>query len=88
MTEALCPACGSCGYPMRHHEDFAGSNPAARYCSTCAAPDGTLKPYDAVLKANADYLARLQGLDPAAARQLADVLLKSMPAWKRGGAAH
>lgn len=82
MNDATCPSCGSCGFPMRAPADFAGGRPGAAYCNTCGDDAGRLRPWDDVLDANADYLARLQGLDRAAARDLARALLDSMPAWK------
>lgn len=82
MKPDLCRSCGSCGFPMRAPEDYAGGNPEADYCSTCAEASGRLKPYREVLEANADYFVREQGLDPQAARQLAHALLISMPAWR------
>ena len=82
MTTDFCPSCGSCGFPMRAPADFAGGKVDAAYCSTCGDETGQLKPYDEVLRANADYLVREQGLDPGAARRLAGALLASMPAWK------
>ena len=53
---------------MRAPADFAGGKLDAAYCSTCGDETGQLKPYDDVLRANADYLVREQGLDPGAAR--------------------
>ena len=53
---------------MRAPDDFAGGKPGSAYCSTCGDETGQLKPYDEVLRANADYLVRQQGLDPGAAR--------------------
>lgn len=85
MATDLCPSCGSCGFPMRAPADFAGGKTDAAYCSTCGDERGQLKPYDDVLRANADYLVREQGLDPGAARGLARALLASMPAWKNRG---
>lgn len=82
MSEALCPSCGSCGFPMRAPADFAGGRIDAAYCSSCGDEAGQLKPYDEVLQVNADYLVRQQGLDPGAARELAGALLAGMPAWK------
>ena len=82
MSDTLCPSCGSCGFPMRKPEDFAGGRTDSAYCSTCGDDKGRLKPFKAVLQANADYFAREQGIDPEAARQMARALLVTMPAWK------
>lgn len=82
MPETLCRSCGSCGFPMRAPEDFAGGRLDSPYCSTCARPSGELLPFDEVLVANAAYLAREQGLHPEAAERMAHALLLSMPAWR------
>ena len=81
-TTDFCPSCGSCGFPMRTADDFAGGKLDSAYCSTCGDESGQLKPYEEVLRANADYLVRQQGIDATAARGLARALLASMPAWK------
>ena len=82
MTNEHCPSCGSCGFPMREPADFAGGKMGAPYCNSCGDDAGRLKPYASVLKANADYFIREQGLDPGAAREMARALLAGMPAWK------
>ncbi len=82
MSEAICPSCGSCGFPMRAPADFAGGKTDATYCSTCGDAKGRLRPFNVVLQANADYFVREQGVDPDAAREMARALLVSMPAWK------
>jgi Putative zinc ribbon domain len=82
MAEAFCPSCGSCGFPMRTPDDYAGGLVGAAYCSTCGNDEGALRPWDEVLQANAAYLVREQGLDPRAARELARAMLTDMPAWK------
>jgi Putative zinc ribbon domain len=82
MSEATCPSCGSCGFPMHVPADFAGGKIDAAYCSTCGDVTGQLRPFNAVLQANADYFVREQGVDPNAAREMARALLVSMPAWK------
>jgi hypothetical protein len=84
MPDIHCISCGSCGFPMVEPEDFAGARPGSPYCSTCGDDDGSLKHYAEVLALNADYLVRQQGLDPAAARDMAHTLLMSMPAWRTG----
>jgi hypothetical protein len=67
---------------MRRPEDFAGGNLNAPYCSTCAWPDGALKPFDVVVEANAEYFQRHQGISPDAARAMARALLLSKPPWQ------
>jgi hypothetical protein len=70
---------------MRMPADFAGGQVGAAYCSTCGDETGQLKPYNQVLQLNAEYLVRQQGLDRSAAREMARVMLASMPAWKHHG---
>lgn len=82
MPKDHCPSCGSCGFPMRTPDDFAGGRPGAAYCSGCGDERGELKPYEEVLQVNADYFVRQQGVDPGAAREMARALLASMPAWQ------
>ena len=82
MSDAHCPSCGSCGFPMREAADFAGGRADALYCSTCGDDQGALRPFEDVLQANAEYYVREQGVDAQAARELARALLASMPAWK------
>ena len=82
MSDKNCPSCGSCGFPMRTPEDFAGRRITAAYCNSCGDDLGQLKPFDEVLQVNADFYVREQGLDPGAARAMARALLQGMPAWK------
>lgn len=82
MNDPLCPSCGSCGFPMSSPADFAGGRTDAAYCSSCGDDAGRLRPFDDVLRVNADYFVREQGLDPGAAREMARALLVSMPAWQ------
>lgn len=81
-TNESCRSCGSCGFPMSTLDDHAGNDPDAAFCSTCASPDGRLKPFEEAVEANAGYFVRQQGIDPLAAREMARALLASMPAWR------
>jgi hypothetical protein len=85
MSNTHCRSCGSCGFPIREPADFAGGRSYSPYCSTCADETGVLRPYEDVLRANADYYVRQQGVHPDAAREMARALLASMPAWKQSG---
>lgn len=82
MATELCRSCGSCGFPMKQPDDFAGGDMNAEFCSTCADVKGKLKPFNQVVEANANYFVREQGIDTKAAREMARALLLSMPAWK------
>jgi hypothetical protein len=67
---------------MTSPQDHAGGKMDAEFCSTCAEPNGTLKPFDAVVQANAQYYVREQGVSLSAASAMAKALLASMPAWQ------
>ncbi len=82
MSDQNCPSCGSCGFPMRTPDDFAGRRITAAYCNSCGDDSGQLKPFEAVLQVNANFYVREQGLDPSAALAMARALLQGMPAWK------
>ena len=73
---------------MREPADFAGGDPDSGFCATCGDDHGQLRPYDAVLEANAAYYVREQGVNAEAARELARALLASMPAWKSAAPSH
>jgi Putative zinc ribbon domain len=82
MATHLCRSCGSCGFPMREPDDYAGGNPEAPFCSTCGTASGQLKNFDDAVQANAGYFVREQGVDASAAVAMARALLLSMPAWR------
>jgi hypothetical protein len=82
MTTELCRSCGSCGFPMKQPDDYAGGDIDSEFCSTCADAKGKLKPFNQAVEANANYFVREQGIDVKAAREMARALLLSMPAWK------
>lgn len=69
--------------PLERAEDCPSGNMQSDICIHCAHPDGTLKPYNEVLEGMTGYLIHSQGLDPKAARQMADVELKKHPAWQK-----
>ena len=77
-----CKSCHSCAMPMDKPEDFAPGHPGGDYCRYCTDSTGKLLPFEAVLKMNADCYVESQGLEPAAARQMALTMLKAQPAWK------
>jgi Putative zinc ribbon domain len=82
MTTELCRSCGSCGFPMKQPDDYAGGDTDAEFCSTCGDAKGKLKPFNQAVEANANYFVREQGVDAKAAREMSKALLLSMPAWK------
>lgn len=83
MSDSHCPSCGSCGFPMREPNDFAGGKLDAPYCATCGDDSGQLKPFEEVLELNAAYFAREQRIDLSIARAMARNLLLANPAWQK-----
>ena len=77
-----CESCTSCGMPFGSAADHALGKESIPYCAYCADSEGKLRPYSEVLEATAGYYMSSQGLDPQAARQMAEQLLKNQPAWK------
>ncbi len=80
-----CESCNSCGMPLEKKEDFALGDTSSSYCHYCVDKQGSLLPYETILKANANYYQESQGITEQAANKLAKDLLKSMPAWKNVG---
>ena len=74
--------CISCGMPLREPADHARADAALDYCKHCAAPDGSLKSYDDVLRGMTAFICRTQGLDETAAAGMAKDMLSRMPAWR------
>jgi hypothetical protein len=75
-------SCISCGMPLRTDEDHAARDAQKDYCRHCARPDGSLKSYDEALDGMSHFFVHTQGIDPAAARELAKGAMAKMPAWR------
>ena len=73
--------CIACGMPMARKEDFAQGDETKDYCLYCMRPDGTMQFYPEKLEGTTHFLMKTQGLDEAAAREMAIRLLKKQPAW-------
>jgi hypothetical protein len=69
--------------PMKTTEDFALGDSAQQFCSHCTDDNGKLKSYEEILAGTANYLAYSQGIDPAAAYNVANQMLSELPAWKK-----
>ena len=74
--------CISCGMPMTKPTDHAQRDETKDYCLYCARPDGTMQSYPEKVAGTMAFLERTQGLDEAAARDMAVRLLKRMPIWR------
>ncbi|MBT3980545.1 MAG: hypothetical protein HOE90_04280 [Bacteriovoracaceae bacterium] len=77
-----CPSCGSCGMPMEKPEHFGGGEASNTHCVHCTNEQGVLLPYEVILKGNAEYYQKEQGLDQEAALKYATDFLGSLPTWK------
>ncbi len=77
-----CDSCNSCGMPLENKEDFALGDLSSDYCKYCVDATGQLLPYETILKSNAHYYQESQGITEQAALNMAQDLLKTMPAWK------
>lgn len=78
-----CESCTSCGMPFKSAADHALGNENIPYCTYCTTQDGKLKSYEEVLQGTTGYFIHSQGLDPKAAKQMAEMLLKKQPAWNK-----
>lgn len=74
--------CISCGMPMTQPAQYPGQDESKDYCIYCARPDGSLQSYEERLKGSTEFLVRTQGMDEAAAQDLAIRTMKNFPAWK------
>lgn len=74
--------CISCGMPMRSAEEHGGGDPNAPHCHHCAAPDGSLKPYEEVRAGMAQFIVHSQGVDAEVAKTMAADMMAQLPAWK------
>jgi len=84
MTEK-CPSCGSCGMPLDRPDDHACGDVRIPFCRYCTDAAGELRPYDEILRMNADHFVRSQGVHETAAQRMAAELLAGMPAWRDHG---
>lgn len=73
--------CIACGMPMTSLADHANSDSTSAYCTHCARPDGTMKSRTEVLEGMTSFMVRSQGIDESAARQMAEQMMKKLPAW-------
>ena len=75
--------CIACGMPMKKTLDFAMGDPDRDYCVHCARPDGEMQSYEEKLDSLSGFIVRIQGLDPQAARVIAQGMMEKLPAWKK-----
>lgn len=75
--------CAACGMPMEKKEDFAMGNPDKDYCSNCCRQDGSMQNYEEKLNSLVKFIVKTQGIDNAAARNLAADMMAKLPAWSK-----
>ena len=63
--------CESCGMPMRTPEDFGGGRTDNPYCIHCTDSNGTLKPYEEVLKNMKNFAILTLGVTESEALKMA-----------------
>lgn len=74
--------CIACGMPMERREDYPLGDESKDYCVHCARPDGSMQSYEEKAASLAAFVVRTQGLDPGAARNVAESMMRRLPAWK------
>ncbi len=74
--------CIACGMPMERKEDYPLGDETKDYCVHCARADGTMQSYEEKAASLAGFIVRTQGFDPAVARNAAEEMMRSLPAWK------
>lgn len=74
--------CISCGMPMNAKEDHAMGDESKPFCKFCSKPDGTMQSYEEKLENMTKFIQSKQGLDEAAAREIAKKTMLSLPAWR------
>lgn len=74
--------CISCGMPLTRPTDHAKGDVTRDWCVHCADAEGDLKPWEAVVEGMTAFIVRGQGLDEGVARDMAERMLVTMPAWR------
>jgi Putative zinc ribbon domain len=74
--------CIACGMPMNTKEDHSMGDESKPYCRFCSKPDGAMLSYEEKLADMTKFIQTKQGLDEAAAREIAKNMMLSQPAWR------
>ncbi len=75
--------CIACGMPMTKPEDYPAKDENCDYCIHCARPDGTMQSFEEKKEGMSKFIMKTQGLDSSVARQAAQELMRSLPAWEK-----
>jgi hypothetical protein len=74
--------CIACGMPMNAKEDYSMGDERKPYCRFCSKTDGAMLSYEEKLADMTKFIQSKQGLDEAAAREIAKSMMLSLPAWR------
>lgn len=74
--------CIACGMPMKTKEDYPMGDENKDYCRFCSKPDGAMQSYDEKLESMTKFIQSKQGLDEAAAKNIAKSMMLTLPAWR------
>jgi hypothetical protein len=75
--------CIACGMPMETPSDYAMGDETKDYCKYCCRPDGSMQSYEEKLEGTIEFLVKTQGIDKAAAKTNAKLILAKLPAWNK-----
>jgi hypothetical protein len=75
--------CIACGMPMENISDFAAGNPEKDYCVHCARPDGEMQSFEEKKVNLTKFIVRTQGFDESVAGEMAENMMRNLPAWKK-----
>lgn len=73
--------CIACGMPMKEASEFAMNDMNKEFCVHCSRPDGTMQSFDEKRENLADFIVKTQGFDKIVALEMAESMMKNLPAW-------
>jgi hypothetical protein len=78
----MMKTCIACGMPMNEVSEFAMGDESKDYCVYCARPDGSMRSFEENREGMADFVVRTQGCDRTVALDIAEAMMKKLPAWQ------
>jgi hypothetical protein len=75
--------CIACGMPMKKPSDFAMGDTGKDYCVYCCRSDGSMQSFEEKKEGLKDFIIRTQGFDEKAALNMAENMMRALPAWKK-----
>lgn len=73
--------CIACGMPMNTPSEFVMGDTSKDYCVHCARQDGSMQSFEEKRLSLTDFIVRTQGFDRTAAQEVAEAMMKKLPAW-------